>query len=417
MTLFWIVAGLLVLTALAFIVLPLWRRRSVQTVDRTQVNLSVYRDQLDELEADFRNGTIAEDQYEQGKQELERRLLDDVNVQQAPPAAETAAGGASKVTMGFVAVIVPVLAIGLYLHLGQPEALNPEALVAQPEEGMGPGHSVTPQMIEGMVEKLVAKLEKEPNDPEGWRILGKSMFVLERFPEAAFAFQQAAQLTPNDADVFADLGDALAMANGGSLEGKPMEAIQRALELNPNHEKALWIAGTAAYNDGNFQEALRIWKHLLETLPPGSPDAQSLQGSIAEAEAQLTGKPAADSPQPVAAAGGGKITGVVKLGPQLAGKIEPGDTVFVFARAVDGPRMPLAIVRASAGDLPMQFTLDDSMSMMPGMSLSGFSEVVVGARISKTGNAMPQSGDLEGLRSPVKVGTENVEIVIDKVVP
>lgn len=416
MTLFWIVAGLLILTALAFIVAPLWRRRAAQTLDRSQVNLTIYRDQLREIEADFRNGTISEDQYEQGKQELERRLLEDVNVAPTAPAAAAGPDGFSKATIGAVAVIIPALAIGLYLHLGKPEALNPAALVAQPEDGMGPGHSVTPQMIESMVEKLVAKLEKNPNDPEGWRMLGKSMFVLERFPEAAFAFQQASQLLPDDADVFADLGDALAMANGGSLEGKPLEAIQRALQINPNHEKALWIAGTAAFNDGDFKDALRIWNHLLEQLPAGSPDAQSLQASISEAEAQLTGNPVQAS-QPVAAAGGGKITGTVKLGPQLAGKVASGDTVFVFARAAEGPRMPLAILRASAGDLPMQFTLDDSMSMMPNMNLSAFPEVVVGARISKTGNAMPQSGDLEGLRSSVKVGSENVEIIIDKVVP
>jgi cytochrome c-type biogenesis protein CcmH len=196
-----------------------------------------------------------------------------------------------------------------------------------------------------------------------------------------------------------------------------MRAIEKALAINPDHRKALALAGTAAYERGDFPGAVKRWERLLKTVPPESEGARSIQASIDEARARA-GLLAPPASKPSVDEGGvARVGGLVTLAPELAAKAAPDDTLFVYARAAKGPPMPLAIQKLKVKDLPAAFALDDSMSMAPGMTISRFPEIVVMARVSKSGQATPQSGDLEGSVGPVKVGGTNLQIVIDKVRP
>jgi cytochrome c-type biogenesis protein CcmH len=423
MTAFAFAAAALVAVALAWVVVPLMRRAPREDVQREASNLAIIRDQLKELDADLAAGVLAPDQHREARAELERRALEEGRTDATHAAASSLGGARTAVAL---AVVIPVAAALLYLQLGAKEAFSPEAMAPAPEGGE---HSVTAEQVEQMLAKLTAKLKQEPNDPKGWSILARSLYVMQRFPEAAEAYAKLAELVPNDPEVLADYADTLAMAQGRTLAGKPMELIERALKLDPNNWKALAMAGTAAYDRKDYRAAVGYWEKVRATLPAESPLAQAMDSSIAEARELGGMKPApagaaaaaaapAPAPKgPVAAAGGGQVTGTVTLSGALAGKTDPNDTLFIFARAAEGPRMPLAILRLQVKDLPAKFALDDSMAMSPAMKLSGFSDVVVGARISKSATATPQSGDLEGLSSPVKVGSTGITIVIDRTVP
>jgi cytochrome c-type biogenesis protein CcmH len=273
---------------------------------------------------------------------------------------------------------------------------------------------VSAQQFEAMVSRLAARLKENPEDPEGWMMLGRSYAVLGRFGEASEAYAKAAARTPGDAQLLADYADALAMAQGRTLQGEPEKILLRALAVDPNNVKALLLAGTAAFNRNDGASAVRHWERALGLLPAESDMVQRVQASIAQARS-LGRSPSAKTQiaKPAQAPGGGRVSGVVTLAPELAGKVAPGDTVFIFARAAEGPRMPLAILRKRGSDLPVKFTLDDSMAMAPQMKLSAFPQVVIGARVSKSADASPQPGDLQGLSGPVKVGDGKVSVVID----
>ena len=294
---------------------------------------------------------------------------------------------------------------------------------------------MSPEQIEKMIKELEARLEKEPGNAEGWMMLARTYYALNRYPDAARAFERATALVPDNAALLADYADALGAAQGGTLQGKPLELVARALAADPTQWKALALAGTAAFDRKDYAQAVGYWERMKATVPAGSQIAQSIDASIAEARelgglkagpassspaiakaapatpaAAATPAPAA-TPGPVAsaaapaAAGGGSVAGTVALAPALAASASPDDVVFVFARAAQGPKMPLAILRKQVKDLPLTFTLDDSMAMAPNMSLSNFAEVVVGARLSKSGQAM-RAKRRSRRRSPppVKVG-------------
>jgi len=276
------------------------------------------------------------------------------------------------------------------------------------------------------------KLAADPNNLEGWVVLARTYYVTQRPNEAAAAFERAVTLAPEDADLLADYADTLGVVQGRSLEGKPSEIVERALKANPNHWKANALAGTIAFERKQYAKAVAHWERTKAAVPPGSPVAQSIDGSIAEAR-QLGGlAPASATPPPAppivasvvpaappaaAATGGTKVSGRVSLAPMLAAGVSPEDPVYVFARPADGSRMPLALMKKQVKDLPFAFTLDDSMAMSPSAKLSDHGQVVVGARVSRTGSPMPQSGDLEGLSPPVKLGESGLALVIDRRLP
>src|SRR5262245_887248 len=389
MTLFWVFGALIAAVALALAARPLWRRRRAAAVSREAMNAAVYRDQLRELDADLASGAIAQADYDRARQELERRVLEDFSHPETP-----ARKGGNRLVATALA-LVPVLAVGVYFAVG-----NPGVLMLEQEA------QATERQIETMVERLAAKLKDNPDDVEGWKMLGRSYGVLGRFPEAVQAYAKAAARAPKDADILVDLADVLAMANGRRLDGDPEKLIQRALLLDPKNLKGLALAGTGAYNRGDFAAAANYWERMLALVPPDSEDARVVRENVAQARAK-----AGEKARPAA-----KLAGTVSLSPKLKGRAAPDDTVFIFARAAEGPRVPLAVQVRKVRELPATFSLDDSMAMAPGMNLSAFPRVVVGARVSKSGGATPQDGDLQGASAVVAHDAAGVKIVIDSVV-
>jgi cytochrome c-type biogenesis protein CcmH len=393
MILFWVLGALLALAALALAARPLWRRGAGgASVSRDAMNAAVYRDQLRELDADLASGAIAQADHDRARQELERRVLEDFSV-----AEKTAAAGGKR-SAAYAVFAMPLLALAIYFAVGSPSLL-----------ALRDAQHATDQQIEAMVERLAAKMKENPDDAEGWKLLGRSYAALGRFPESAEAFARAAARAPGDADLLVDFADVLAMANGQSLAGDPEKLIERALQIDPNNLKGLALAGTAAFKRGDFAGAAARWERMLPLVPAESEDARIIRENVQEARAKggAEAKPAARA---------AKLAGTVILSPKLKGRAAPDDTVFIFARAVDGPRVPLAVMTLKVRDLPASFSLDDSMAMAPSAKLSGFAQVVVGARISKSGTATPQPGDLQGASAAVANNAAGVKVVIDGVV-
>jgi cytochrome c-type biogenesis protein CcmH len=403
-TAFVVLGAVLIAGALVFVVPPLLRRGLGSGATRDAVNVAVYRDQLRELEADLRAGTLGPDQLEKARSEIEARLLADVDKGDAP-ARSPRHTRAAALALGLA---VPICALAVYVAVGNPQALLPQTAESANQ------HGLSAQQFEALVSRLAARLKDNPEDAEGWMMLGRSYAVLGRFAESSEAYAKAAVRMPRDAQLLADYADALAMAQGRTLQGEPEKILLRALTIDPDNVKALLLAGTAALSRNDPRAAIRHWERALGLLPAESDMVQRLQASIAGARS-LAGSPGGKTrvAKPAQAQGGSRVSGVVRLAPELAGKVAPGDTVFIFARAAEGPRMPLAILRKRGNDLPAEFTLDDSMAMAPQMKLSAFPRVVIGARVSKSANANPQPGDLQGLSAPVEVGTKSVSVVID----
>ena len=416
MTSFLVVGIVMTAVALLWVVVPLWRRDegSQDATEVARTNLAILRDQLAELEADRGRGTISASQFEGARTDLERRALEEA----APESTTKAPASTASRTVALVlAIVIPLTATAIYRAIGEPEGLRPERLAAEQQ--------VAPAEVEKMVAGLAARLEKNPDDPRGWMMLARSYYVLQRMPEAASAYARAAEKIADDADLYADYADALAMSQGRRIEGKPLELVRRSLAIDPSQPKALAMAGTEAFNRKDFAGALEYWGKLLPLLPPDSEMAKSVAGGMAEAR-ELGGaklppaKIAAGKPAPAdtkSAVAGSSVSGKVTLSSTLSAQTAPQETLFIVARALNGPRIPLAVLRKRVADLPADFVLDDSLAMSPELKLSSFPEVIVTARISKSGNAISQRGDLQGASAPVKVGARNLAIVIDSVVP
>jgi cytochrome c-type biogenesis protein CcmH len=278
-----------------------------------------------------------------------------------------------------------------------------------------------------LAQRLALKLRTQtPDDGEGWALLARSYVELKQYREAADAFSRAVKRIPSDATLLADYADALGVANGKTLRGEPAALVQRALKADPKHPKALALAASAAFEDKKYRHAIDYWEELRTLLTPTSDEAKGIEANIAEANALLGAKSVA-APTSLAAAlaaavdaaptsGGGAISGTVRVAPDLAEKVSSGDTLLVYAKAVARSGPPLAVVRVAATGLPLAFRLDDSQAMVPELRLSSVSEVALTARVSHSGAATPQSGDLQGVIQPVKVGAQGVELVMDQVV-
>jgi cytochrome c-type biogenesis protein CcmH len=285
-------------------------------------------------------------------------------------------------------------------------------LPAPPTVAGSTRENFSPQQIEAMIEKVKERLAARPDDLEGWTLLARTYAALGRASEAVPAFERAASLSPNDADLLADYADAVGVAQGRSLHGKPEELITRALRANPLQWKANALAGTIAFQRGDAHKAIEHWERVKANVPPDSPVARGIDASLADAR-DLAAKGGASG----AIAPKAKVAGTVALASPLASGVAPDDTVFVYARPTDGSRMPLALVRAKAKDLPLAFTLDDSTAMLPTRKLSDHADVIVGARLSKSGSATPQAGDLEAEPAPATLGAIGVKLVIDRRLP
>lgn len=399
-----VVLGAIVLLVVA---LPLLRQRVQSTeISADRVNISIYGDQLRELDEDLAAGTIDPSQHAEARAELERRLLEDTADSGNTVTATAPRSG--RLTAIILAVLIPLGATGLYLAVGTPEGLAPEVSAGS--------HDVTPQQVEEMVAKLAARLKESPENGEGWVMLGRSYAALERYTEAAAAYAQATARIPGNAQLLVDYADVLAMSQGRRLAGEPEKLIQRALAIDPDNGKALALAGTAAFDRKDYATAVKYWQRLAASLPQNSEIAGAVQNSIAEAQALAGGAKPGMAKKEAAVqntAAIARVAGSVVISPALKGRAAPDDTVFIFARAASGPPAPLAVLRMRVADLPATFVLDDSMAMAPGLNLSGFDTVIVGARISKSGKPVRQPGDLEGFSKNVKVGTTGINVVID----
>lgn len=400
MGLFLFAATGLVAFTLLLLLRPWQRRTEAHEASRGEVNAGIYRDQLAELDRDLAAGTLAAADHAQAREELQRRVLQDTGSEPAPSAQ---AAGARR-TMLLLAIALPLAATGLYGALGEPAALLP-----QPQAAAEGAHQATAADIEQMVAKLAARLEKNPDDLPGWAMLARSYHATGRMAQAQAVFARLGDKVNEDPALLADYADVLAAQAGGSLEGRPLELVTAALRLDPDHAMSLSLAATAAYKRGDFPEAARHWQRLLAQLPPGSEDARWLQNMLADI--------GAPPPAQAAAPAGKAVSGTVSLSPGLAGQARPTDTVFVFARATDGSRAPLAVQRARVSDLPLAFRLDDSMAMSPQHKLSEAKEFRIEARISRSGNATPAAGDLIGASAPVGPGADRVVLTIDTVRP
>ncbi len=398
MILFWTIGGALAALALSLLLRPLLAKRQGGVMSRREANIAIYRDQRRELDADLAAGKLEQSDYERARTELESRLLADVDA-----SAEVAPRRGGRGVAAVVGVAIPVCAAALYLLVGTPGAIAP---------GADPG-TVTAGQIEAMVGGLAARLRENPDDTDGWKMLGRSYAVLGRFGEAVDAYAKAAVRAPRDAQLLVDFADALAMARGQNLQGEPEKLVLRALEIEPRNLKALALAGAAAFESEEFKAAAGYWERMLPLVPPDSEDARAIRANVAEA-IQLAGGQAAVPQVGVPQAGG--LRGTVSIAPKLKGKFDPEATVYIYARAAEGPAMPLAVLRRRARELPLDYALDDTMAMAPGMNLSAHARVVITARVSKSGKATPQPGDLQGASAPVANVARGVNVVIDTVV-
>ncbi len=469
MMVFWILAGGLAVLALAFVLVPLLSADpGTPDPDSNALNLGVFRQQLAELDGDLALGKLDQAQYEAARHDLERELIHDLE-----PVAQTGHHGPSgRWAAPILALGVPAAAVALYLNIGtqgiiprlEAAALAPTATQTQAGQApTAPDGSPMPS-LDVLAQQLADRLEQAPNNPTGWVMLARTWTHLGQPDKALAALERGYQVVPSDPEILLAYAEALAEAKGQDLTGRPTELIDQVLAAQPDNPNGLWLRGLAAFQSKDFQGALTRWEALQAQLDPSSEDATELGRIMDEARAQagLAAQVAATAPAPAApvqaapaqstaaqptpaqaaptappqtaatppppsptatpaaqtqpATAG--LTVSVALDPALAAQVPPNATVFIYAKAVAGPPMPLAAQRVRVADLPLTLTLDDSMAMMPQMRLSAFPQVTVGARISRSGQPMAQSGDLEGEVSPVASSrAEPVAVTIATVRP
>ncbi len=444
MTSFWVISGIFVVTALLFIIPTLLRNRDTQLeyIEHDAVNITVYRDQIAELDNDLENDILTQEQYNKSKQELQQRMLQDVSEREKMIIKKNKKIHNIAIST-FIALTLPLAAVFLYLVIGDTRGLLPQAQLAnatQMNRGSGGDSPAGHDNFSSVLENLITRLEKNPEDIEGWVMLGRTYAIMERYAEASNTYAKLAELVPNNPQILSDYADVLAMKNQGSLAGKPAELIYEALRIDPQYPKALALAGTIEFEQEKFEQAAAHWEKLLEVIPADSQLANSVKTSIAEAKLLASGdkgittqqqakatksqqeintqpeKITSDAPVTTAPAFL-SVSGQVTISQELASKASANDTLFIYARAKSGPKMPLAILRLKASDLPATFKLTDDMAMTPTMKMSSFPEVVIEARISKSGQAVPASGDLQGFSDPVKIGNDAIAVVINKQIP
>ncbi len=438
MTLFWTFAAGMLVLALAFVALPLIRKKPVESVNSNQLNLAVCKDQLEELEADLASGNLDKEQYEAARHDIEKELLTDITDEELQPNTAKEKPGTVGIIIALVAV--PLITFGFYSVIGNPGMIDPPKATPT-AQGAGPhgqgGANEAAQMakVEEMINGLVAKLEQEPNNPNGWMMLARSYEVMQRIPESLKAYEQAEKLMPDNVDLLLAYSEAIVQSNGNNFYGKPSKMIRHAYKISPDSPNVLWMTGIVEYREGNFAKAYSLWDKARMLIGTTNPNAvTAIEGAMNDARSQIAraGGKVPQSGKPISAPvddhaghnhgpltdGLEAVTVTVTLDESLRSKVSDDDRVFIFARAASGPKMPLAAVDALVSDLPATVELNDNMAMMPQLKMSGFDKIVVGARISKSGGATPQSGDLQGEVLDISPGHKGeISIVIDTVRP
>lgn len=403
---FVLIAALLVLAALAVVIWPLLRPMADEPNAAPQDNserLAVLADSLRELKLEFAAGTLQRGEYEEAKTELERQAVD---ADAMAARRTTAAGRSGWLAAMAVAIALPVVAIALYVAMGQPAALQAPTQVTDAQRSIGDGQA----HIQTMIAALRERLQQDSQDARGWTMLARAYAATGQAQEAIKAYAKAVALKPDTAGLLVEYANALGMFHDRNLRGKPQQLLERALALQPDNPNALALAGAAALQRGDRVAAVQYWQQLQQLLPPDSAKYARVARLIARAQGERLEQPQQKQSVAIVEAA---IHGTITVSKALQEKITAGDTLFIFARAPDGPPMPLAVLRRPAPQFPLQFTLDDSHAMVSGVHLSQYSVVNIVARVSRTGTATLQPGDLEGRAQSVPIGTQDVRIIID----
>ncbi len=421
--LFGVVALGLVLCVTAYLMWILLRQRPLVThASQAKANAKVYREQILDLDREHESGHISDVEWQQSRDELSLRLLEDTSAQDDPQAKQEKP---ALWTAVIVAVALPLASMGMYMWLGEPDALNPLAAKA-PEKA-------DQHELAKMAESLAKKLNEKPDNLQGWVMLGRTYRTLEKFDVSVKAYDRALRMSDDD-DLKLERVEVLAMKAQGNFEGEPWQVIREILQRDPQHYGALLMAGSASYAHAQYADALKFWQQARKSLEADNPDVPGLDDAIASVQQKLgvpvkpaTGKASsgnATQPAPAAANAsanpansGLTVSGQVSISDALKRNVKPSDVVFIYATPANGERMPLAIFKTTVAQLPLAFTLDDSSAMTPERKLSGAGEVLVKVRVSKSGNAIPQSGDLSGTLGPVKVGSKGLKLEIKDQIP
>lgn len=390
---FWIAAALMLLLGYVFFLPALSGKTQARGPDRAKLNLILYRQRQQELAQE----TAGPEDLERLSVESERNLLGDL---ETAGDREVRPGGAGRPALLAALLILPVFALIAYLALGRPDLLGqpPAGNMADAEESIQP---------------LVERLKQNPNDLEGWLLLGRSLLATHQPDKAVTAYEYALKLAPDNPDIEILYAEAVAGANQGVLKGKPTEIVEGILRKDPNHKGGLWMAGIAAAERKDAAKAVEYWEKLKAQFPPESEEARQIGQYIAEVQ----GLPAPPEASASAVEPGKRIRVKVSLADSVREKAAPDDALFIFARAAEGPPMPLAVVRKQVRDLPVEVELNDAMAMRQGLNLSAFERIVIGARVSRSGKPTPTPGDLQGLGAPVAAENEgSYAVVVDRVV-
>ena len=406
------VALLLAALATLFVLSPLMLNRSVQSGERGAINVALFKDRLQELENDRNESVIGEDEFQSLKTELERRLLDDAPEGGKPAAAAT--GKPSSLVIVLLALSIPVVAWCVYQQTGAKADWDITQTLEQARDKAVAGES-TEQEMEQLIAQLNQRLEQRPQDSDYLMLLGSTQMKLANYVAAADVYRRLSEIYPNDPAVLAQYAQALYLSSARALTDKVRTVADKALSINPQQATVLGMMGIAYFEQGDFQQAVNYWQRLLPLLGPVSPNRQMIMAGIEQARELLqeSGVEVAVTPAPVA-------ENAVSLQVQVAIgdgiNVDKSASVFVYARAMAGPRMPLAVAKIKVADLPATVTLDDSMAMAPGFKLSGFEQIELVARVSKNGIANRGSGDIEGLLGPVNTAApaDNLSLLIDQ---
>ena len=412
---FWLICSLLLVAALLIILPPLFGKNSKPDVSHQSVNKAIFERKLVELKEDFEHGLIDAGQLQAARTDLQRTLIDDLEY-----SSEPSWKGSSKLLPVLILIAVPVLSIFLYLKISNGMILlSDDSRLLSVQQG---DMSSTQQAIAS----LERKLQADPTNLEGWLMLGRSFMALGRSDQAVSAFERAYALSNGaDPDVMAAFAEAQVFASGHQFSKEVMMLFSRALKVDPGHERALWYSGYAAYRAHDYESAVTYWENLLQQIPNDQEEAHAgllVYLNDAKQKAELRMRTVQDVKQELSldkeVRGNVSIVVQVSISDSLQEKVQESDTLFVYVRAVNGPKMPLALARMTAASLPASVTLDDSMAMIPGMNLSGIEQVEVIARISKSGKAIMQTGDLYGSAGPVNTQSSiPVTVLISTVAP
>jgi len=412
------------LVAFAFILPALLKRGEVLDATREQ-NISIAKEQLVDLELRFEQGGIDQENYQSTREEIELSLFNDL--QDSDEKSKSTNFNTSKfIDIWPILLLIPLIAIPVYLKLGNldfTKHFDPKIVASKAAKASMPLKADGTPDVEKITENLRLEMESNPTDPKGWYMLGRSYMLLQKFPEAAESFEKSLNIRPDLAETMLSLADALSMDNKGQLEGRPRALVKKALTIEPQNITALWLSGMAASQAGEYHEAIAQWQKVLLNLGDKPEEKTAIKNLIAEAKGRLNAdekkKLSIDNQETTEIKQNNSSikTGIkvsISLSETLKSQTTADDYIFIYAKAMNGPPMPLAAVRKQVKELPFELVLNDDMAMMPDLKLSSFPVVSVGARISKTGQPIPQNGDLFIEKTEIKLG-DSVELEINEI--